>query len=148
MLKTYSVIVCGVWVLVTSNDLRRHPIRSADEGVSSPHCPVQLSADTKVHWMDKWYNQSMWCKLVFLYSTPVNNNFMRSLGSSPSLTSAFSVSRTFWPLMSRWMTWWACKWARPWRGERERETYRTWVTKRKVKRGGEEKRMNSLLGSL
>lgn len=32
----------------------------------------------------------------------------------PSLTSAFSVSSTFCPLMSRWITLWAWRWARPW----------------------------------
>lgn len=37
----------------------------------------------------------------------------------PSLTSAFSVSSTFCPLMSRWMTLWAWRWARPWAGESE-----------------------------
>lgn len=31
----------------------------------------------------------------------------------PSLTSAFSVSRTFWPLMSLWITLWAWRWDRP-----------------------------------
>lgn len=38
-----------------------------------------------------------------------------SLRVLPSLTSAFSVSSTFWPLMSLWMTlcWW--RWVRPWR---------------------------------
>lgn len=32
----------------------------------------------------------------------------------PSLTSAFSVSSTFCPLISRWITLWAWRWARPW----------------------------------
>ena len=32
---------------------------------------------------------------------------------STSLTSALSVSSTFWPLMSRWMTLHACKWVKP-----------------------------------
>ena len=31
----------------------------------------------------------------------------------PSLTSAFSVRRTFCPLMSRWITWWAWRWVNP-----------------------------------
>lgn len=33
----------------------------------------------------------------------------------PSLTSAFSVSKTFWPFMSRWITWWEWRWERPWK---------------------------------
>lgn len=36
----------------------------------------------------------------------------------PSLTSAFSVSRTFCPLISRWITLCWCRWLRPWRNER------------------------------
>lgn len=32
----------------------------------------------------------------------------------PSLTSAFSVSSTFWPFMSLWMTLCAWRWERPW----------------------------------
>lgn len=32
---------------------------------------------------------------------------------STSLTSALSVSSTFWPLMSRWITLQACRWVRP-----------------------------------
>lgn len=33
----------------------------------------------------------------------------------PSLTSAFSVSKTFCPLMSLWITWWEWRWERPWK---------------------------------
>lgn len=36
----------------------------------------------------------------------------------PSLTSAFSVSKTFCPLISRWITLCWCRWLRPWRKER------------------------------
>lgn len=50
----------------------------------------------------------------------------------PSLMSALSVRRTFWPLMSRWITLFLCKWLKPWsmlikqgkskgQGERARE---------------------------
>lgn len=41
------------------------------------------------------------------------NDWRRTRSHVPSLTSAFSVSSTFCPLMSRWMTWWACRWAKP-----------------------------------
>lgn len=37
----------------------------------------------------------------------------------PNLTSALSVSSTFWPLMSRWMTLLACRWANPRRISRQ-----------------------------
>lgn len=36
----------------------------------------------------------------------------------PSLTSAFSVSSTFWPLMSLWMTLWWWRWVRPWKSDK------------------------------
>lgn len=44
----------------------------------------------------------------------------------PSLTSAFSVSSTFCPLMSRWITLWAWRWARPWdkSGENQPQCWR------------------------
>lgn len=45
----YPVVIGGVGVLVTGDDLRGHPIRCADEGVPAPHGPVQLSTHPKVH---------------------------------------------------------------------------------------------------
>lgn len=36
-----------------------------------------------------------------------------SLINLPNFTSAFSVNNTFCPLMSRWITWWACRCANP-----------------------------------
>lgn len=42
----------------------------------------------------------------------------------PSLTSAFSVSSTFWPLMSLWMTLWAWRWERPWQGTEDKRRMR------------------------
>lgn len=37
----------------------------------------------------------------------------------PSFTSAFSVSNTFCPLMSRWITLCWCRWLKPWRIQRK-----------------------------
>lgn len=37
----------------------------------------------------------------------------------PSFTSAFSVSNTFCPLMSRWITLCWCRWLKPWRMQRK-----------------------------
>lgn len=45
----HPVVVGGVWVLVAGDDLGGHPVRRPDEGVPSPHRPVQLGADAKVH---------------------------------------------------------------------------------------------------
>lgn len=45
----YPVIVGGVGVLVTGNDLRGHPVRGAYERVPPPHGPVQLGTHPEVH---------------------------------------------------------------------------------------------------
>lgn len=45
---SYPVIVRGVWVLVTGDDLGGHPVRGPDEGVSPPDGAIQLSAHTEV----------------------------------------------------------------------------------------------------
>lgn len=49
MQGSYSVVVRGVWVLVTGDDLRSHPVRGPDEGVPPPDRPIQLSANAKVN---------------------------------------------------------------------------------------------------
>lgn len=51
--ESYSVVIRGIWVLVTSNDLGSHPIWSPDEGVPPPNGPIQLGANAKVHWTEK-----------------------------------------------------------------------------------------------
>lgn len=43
----------------------------------------------------------------------IRNGQTHKITRSPNLTSAFSVSRTFWPLMSLWMTLWWWRWVRP-----------------------------------
>lgn len=45
---SYSVIVGGIWVLITSDNLRSHPVGGAYEGVSPPNRPVELSTHTKI----------------------------------------------------------------------------------------------------
>lgn len=45
----HPVVVGGVWVFITGDDLRRHPVRRPNEGVPPADGPVQLSADTEVH---------------------------------------------------------------------------------------------------
>ena len=42
-------VVRGVGVLVTGDDLGRHPIRRPDESVPPSHCSVQLGRNTEVH---------------------------------------------------------------------------------------------------
>lgn len=49
VLRFYPVIICSIRVLITSNDLRSHPVRGTNEGVSPPHRPIQLSTHTKVN---------------------------------------------------------------------------------------------------
>lgn len=46
---TYSVIIGGVWVLITGDDLRSHPVGGAYERISPSNGPVQLSTHTKIH---------------------------------------------------------------------------------------------------
>ena len=46
----YPVVVGGVGVLVAGDDLGRHPVRRADEGVPAAHRAVQLGAHAEVHW--------------------------------------------------------------------------------------------------
>lgn len=46
----YLEVVSGVRIFITSNDLRGHPVRRPNEGISSAHCSVQLSTDAKIHY--------------------------------------------------------------------------------------------------
>jgi hypothetical protein len=50
---SYSVVIGGVRVLITGDDLRSHPIRGAYECVSPSNCPVQLSTNTKINYERK-----------------------------------------------------------------------------------------------
>lgn len=50
---THPVVVGGVGVLVTGDDLGGHPVRRPDEGVPPPHRPVQLGAHAEIHWGDR-----------------------------------------------------------------------------------------------
>lgn len=45
----YPVVISGLWVFITGNDLWSHPIWSTDEGVPPADGLVQLSRHTKVH---------------------------------------------------------------------------------------------------
>lgn len=47
--STHLEVVRGVGVLVTGDDLGRHPIRRPDESVPPSHCSVQLGRNTEVH---------------------------------------------------------------------------------------------------
>lgn len=47
--QPYPVVVGSIGVFITSNNLWSHPIWSPNKGVPTPHCPVQLGADAKVH---------------------------------------------------------------------------------------------------
>lgn len=118
----YPVVIGGVRVLITGNDLWCHPVRCTNEGVPTPHGPVQLSAHPKINWtkirgrreVRRWQHipasAIKWPKTLNIQAFNV-----------PSLTSAFSVSSTFWPLMSLWMTLWAWRWERPCSMEQTRQ---------------------------
>ena len=46
----YPVIVGGIRVLITGDDLGGHPVGGPDEGVPPAHRAVQLCAHPKIHW--------------------------------------------------------------------------------------------------
>lgn len=59
----YPVIICGLRVLITCDDLRRHPIWSTNEGISSTDRLVELCWDSKVNWnIKKIRDKSYSCK--------------------------------------------------------------------------------------
>lgn len=45
----YPIIIGGVRVLITGDDLWGHPVRGPNESVSSAHSAVQLSTHPKIH---------------------------------------------------------------------------------------------------
>lgn len=45
----YPVVICGLGVLVTGDDLRSHPIGCTDEGVPSTDRLVKLGRYAKIH---------------------------------------------------------------------------------------------------
>lgn len=64
--------------------------------------------------------QVMHNPLLLLLSSQPTCSFSRSSNPLlPSFTSAFSVSNTFCPLMSRWITLCWCRWLKPWRIQRK-----------------------------
>lgn len=141
----YPVVICSLRVLITGNDLRGHPIRSTDEGVPPTDRLIELGWHAKVNCKKNkikkikvscvknshncCYFQKRLCGreiYVFEYDCVIVLLFSQGLRLLeepqrmcqcviPSLTSAFSVSKTFCPLMSRWITWWEWRWERPWK---------------------------------
>lgn len=47
---SYPVVIGGIRILVTGDNLRSHPIWGADESVSTSNSPVQLSTHSKINW--------------------------------------------------------------------------------------------------
>lgn len=137
----YPVVICGLGVLVTGDDLGSHPVGSTDEGVPPTDRLIQLCRHPKVNWNIKDVGQfhiskqpqslllyevflrlSDLCMYVWLCdcSLALPGGMLEKPQCMcrcviPSLTSAFSVSKTFCPLMSLWITWWEWRWERPWK---------------------------------
>lgn len=103
---SHPVVIGGVRVLITGNNFRRHPVRCANEGVSTPNSPVQLSTHAEVNWMCteqiRWRG-SMWG------------------GQRRHILSQHKGQQTFklptyqvWPLRSLWAAhsgpWCLCGW--------------------------------------
>lgn len=150
----YPVIICGLRVFITCDDLRRHPIWSTDEGIPSTDRLVELCWDSKVNWnIKKKYGTILQLKTTTVFLLDVAGSFMYAcmtlglfnsssrsctdtLGKPPcmcrcvipSLTSAFSVSKTFCPFMSLWITWWEWRWERPWKTHMKTHSQMTTIT--------------------
>lgn len=50
MKKSYLEVVGGIWVFVTGNNFRCHPVGSANESIPPAHCSVKLGTYAKVHY--------------------------------------------------------------------------------------------------
>lgn len=48
--RAHLIVICGIRILITCDDLWCHPIRSAYESVPAAHGAIQLCTYTKVHW--------------------------------------------------------------------------------------------------
>lgn len=149
----YPVIICGLWVLITCDDLRRHPIWSTNEGIPSTDRLVKLCWDAKVNWNKKRKYETILrlktttflfdvagsfmyvCMTVWLFNSSARSR-TDTLGKPPcmcrcvipSLTSAFSVSKTFCPFMSLWITWWEWRWERPCKTHMKTHSQMTTIT--------------------
>lgn len=87
--ESYSVIICCIWVLVTSDDFWGHPVRCPNEGVSPSNCPIQLSTHAKIHWRDKERRQSVKrCTIIFKDSISRKRNGPLENSFQPSYTQA------------------------------------------------------------
>ena len=87
LLAPYPVIVGGVRVLVTGDDLGGHPVGGAYERVPPPHGPVQLGAHPEVHCGQK--KEGQWTAV----SKPVENRTHREeqgLRSKPHTSTAWT----------------------------------------------------------
>lgn len=98
---SYPVVVGGVWVFIAGNDLRCHPVRCANEGVPTPHCPVQLGAHPKINWILTKEDKEKW---------DIQNNTFREKWPKPVKYLTYQV----WPLHSLLAThsapWYLCGW--------------------------------------
>lgn len=81
---SYSVIIGGIWVLITGDDLRSHPVGRAYERISPADRPVKLSAHTKIHWEGERGKESR-TRLTDKYSTRPRNVRRRCLQSKQKL---------------------------------------------------------------
>lgn len=94
------------WPLVPSSKVCRWRCSYAQQSCPTEHSlQNRLNVDEGIRGVMNVRQQSI------TYSIPWRS---REVFVIPSLTSAFSVSSTFWPLMSLWMTLWAWRWERPW----------------------------------
>lgn len=48
-----SVVICGIWVLITRDHFRCHPVGCTNESVAPSNCTIQLCTHTKIDWWRK-----------------------------------------------------------------------------------------------
>ena len=78
LVAPYPVIVGGIRVLVTGDDLGGHPVWGAYERVPPPHGPVQLGAHSEVHCSRRKEGKGT------TVSKPVNNRTQTQRGAGSS----------------------------------------------------------------
>ena len=87
----HPVIIGGVGVLVTGDDLGSHPVRGAYEGVSPAHGPVQLSTHAEIHCGRK-RKEGKWNTINKPVKGKVKNVRIRGLQSKPNRNTAHTAT--------------------------------------------------------
>lgn len=104
--QIWTIVVCGIRILIASNDLWCHPIGST---CSRETFSIEYDSHSRypIHSLFSFSLSSY--SPINVLRRPIVRSSCAETPKSTSFTSALSVSSTFWPLMSRWMTLLQCK---------------------------------------